>query len=177
MAVSQNGSRVLQAGSPGLRKYDIPGCDRHLVLVDGSRGFLLIHNATYIDRFVERLDRTGTVWDEWGHAVRMVRGQSSGYSNHASGTACDLNATRHPLGVPTRATWTDHQINQIHRRLNMYDGCIRWGGDYQNRPDAMHWEINKSLGECEKVARRLMRTKIGKEVLEANPGLRKVILS
>jgi len=175
MATSQNGFRVLDQGANPLRKFYIPGAERHLVLRDGSAGFLLIHNAVYIDRSVERLDLG--VWDEWGHAVRPVRGQSSGFSNHASGTACDLNATRHPRTVATRKTWTDFQINRIHRRLKMYDGCLRWGGDYKNVPDAMHWEIDKPLAQCEKTARRLMRTKIGQEVLAANKGLRAVILS
>jgi hypothetical protein len=177
MATSQNGFRVLQSGSPALRKFEVPGCNRHLNLVDGSRGFLLIHYATYWDRFVERLDRTGSVWDEWGHAVRPVRGQTSGYSNHASGTAEDLNSTLHPRGVSIHKTFTDAQIKRLRRRLLMYDGCLRWGGDYQNVPDGMHVEINKGLPMCEKTAKRLMRTKIGKEVLTANPGLKKVILS
>jgi hypothetical protein len=175
MATSQNNFRVLSPGARGLRKFQMPGVDRTLNLRDGSVGFLLVHNACYIDRFVERLD-VGT-WDDWGHAVRPVRGQSTGFSNHASGTACDLNATRHPRGVPTRKTWTDRQITQIHSRLKMYDGCLRWGGDYVRVPDAMHWEAARDIAACEKVARRLMRTKIGKEVLAVNPGLRAVILS
>jgi hypothetical protein len=175
MATSQNGFRVLDPGHATIRKFQLPGVNRTLNLRNGSAGFLLVHNAVYIDRYVERLDLG--VWDEWGHAVRPVRGQSSGYSNHASGTACDLNATRHPRGVATRKTWTDKQIAQIHNRLKMYDGCLRWGGDYVRVPDAMHWELNKPLPAAERTARRLMRTKIGKEVLAANPGLRAVILS
>jgi hypothetical protein len=175
MATSQNGFRVLDPGARPLRKFEVPGVNRTLNLRDGSAGFLLVHNAVYIDRFVERLDLG--VWDDWGHAVRPVRGQSSGYSNHASGTACDLNATQHPRGVATKRTWTPHQVTLIHRRLKMYDGTLRWGGDYVRVPDAMHWEVVGSLAACERVAKRLMRTNIGKEVLAANPGLRAVILS
>lgn len=176
MATCQNGWPVLQSGSKQLRTFEIPTAGgRHLVLQHGSAGFLLVHMAVYWDRNIERLDLG--IWDEWGHAVRAVRGQSSGYSNHAGGTAEDLNATRHPRGVATRHTFTNRQIDQIHRRLKMYDGCLRWGGDYHNVPDGMHLEIDKGLAQVEKTARRLMRTKIGIEVLEANPGLRKVILS
>jgi len=177
MSTSVNGWPVLQSGSKMLHKWDVPDCDRHLILRRGSAGFLLIHNATFIDRFVERLDRHGSVWDEWGHAVRPIRGQTSGYSNHASGTATDLNATRHPRGVRTRSTWTDHQLSQIHRRLKMYEGCLTFGGDWTKIPDAMHWEISDDLGHCERVARRLLRTKIGKAVLDDNPGQRRVIMS
>ena len=177
MATSANGWPVLQQGSKGLHKWRVPACNRHLFLRRGSAGFLLIHNATYIDRFVERLDRAGSVWDEWGHAVRPIRGKTSGYSNHASGTATDLNATRHPRGVRTRNTWTDHQIALIHKREKMYEGCIVWGGDWTKIPDAMHWEIGDDLAHCERVAKRLLNTTLGKAVLAANPSQRKVILS
>jgi hypothetical protein len=62
-------------------------------------------------------------------------------SNHASGTAMDLNATKHPLGV--RHTFTLDQEREIRARLaGRYDGCIRWGGDYENRADEMHFEID-----------------------------------
>lgn len=178
MATSQNGWPVLTGGSHMLHDWKMPDIDRHLTLRQGSAGFLLIHNAVYFDRYVERLDRIGSVWDEWGHAVRPVRGQTSGYSNHAAGCACDLNSTLHPRGVSIHHTFTPHQIDLIHNRLKMYHGAVRWGGDYQNSPpDGMHFEIVLPLPEVEKTAKRLINTKIGKEILAVNPGQRKVILS
>jgi hypothetical protein len=96
---------------------------------------------------VEPLDLPGE-HDEWGWAFRPVRGKSSGYSNHASATAIDLNATRHPRGVPVSDTLTSAQVSRIRAILaSMYDkdygaSIVRWGGDYKTSPpDAMHFEI------------------------------------
>jgi hypothetical protein len=155
----------------------MPGHDnRHFVLRDGPAGFLLIHNATWYHDVIERLD-LGT-WDDWGWAFRDVTGMSSGViSNHASGTAVDLNATRHPRGVPLAHTFTASQISKIRRRLALYHGCIRWGGDYQHSPlDPMHFEINAGEGAVRARAVSLLNTPRGREVVAANPGARKAVL-
>ena len=93
---SQNGFPVLATNHttgplPRLRKWVIPGANRHVYLRDGSVGFLLVHFALWFHETISRLDQG--VWDEWGWAVRNVRGSSTVISNHASGTAVDLNAT------------------------------------------------------------------------------------
>lgn len=183
MATSQNGYPVLfdnrtTGRTPRLRKFEIPGTGgQHLYLRDGSAGFVLAHYSTWWDHSVERLD-IDKVWDEWGWAVRPVRGQQSGYSNHASGTAVDLNATRHPRGVNPSRGLTKTQIAKIRRRVKyFYRGTIRWGGDYHGTKDGMHGELNRSFAVVQKQARWLVKTPIGKEVLKANPGLLKVIQS
>lgn len=180
MATTVNGWTVLTSnrttGSlPRLRKWIIPGTGRHLFLRDGSAGFLLVHLALWFHERVERLDLG--VWDEWGWAVRPIRGQTTGFSNHAGGVAADLNATRHPIGVPTARTFTDKQRAAIRRRLRLYRGLVVWGGGW-SRPDAMHFELGRvSLGRVERVARVLMRSPRGRRILAANPGARQVIQS
>lgn len=161
---------------PRLRKWVIPGADRHLYLRDGSAGFLIIHFALWWHEKLERLDLG--VWDEWGWAVRPVRGQTGGYSNHAGGVAADLNATRHPMGVPAGNTFTDSQIKKAKRRLRLYRGLLIWGA-FWNRPDAMHVECANysQFKKIEKRARRLARTPRGRRILAANPGAREVIFS
>lgn len=161
---------------PRLRRFAIPGTGRALTLRDGAVGFLIALFALWWDERIERLDTAGDVWDEWGHAVRPVRGQSSGYSNHAGGAAADLNATRHPMGVAVSRTFTPAQIRRIRRRLLLFRGCLVWGGVW-SRPDGMHVEAARTLAACERVARVLMHTPRGRRVLAANPGLRKAILS
>jgi hypothetical protein len=163
---------------PRLRKWWIPDTDRHIFLRDGSAGFVLVHLILWFHERIEDID--DGIWDEWGYAYRMVRGSTSSWSEHAAGTAADLNATRHPLGVPTTKTFSAWQILRIRWRLRrVYRGVIMWGGDYKNRPDAMHFEIapGKTLADCERLARRLMRTKRGQRILEDNTGARAVILS
>ena len=174
MARSQNGWPVLQSGSGQLHKWIVPGTDRYFMLREGSAGFLLCHLILWYHEKVHALNEKGSPWDEWAYAYRPVRGQSSGYSNHASGTAVDLNATKYPLGRVVMADW---RKTKIFARLRLYRGCIRWGGAYMGRKDEMHFEINQSLGACEKVARKLLDTERGKRILKANPGQRAVILS
>ena len=178
MANSSNGWLVLDADVTGpyprLRNWVLPGVERKLKARDGSAGFLLVHLALWFDEDVEQLD-VGT-YDDWGWASRPVRG-STVISNHASGTALDLNATKHPMGVATSKTFSRQEIFAIHNRLKLYSGCIRWGGDYVNRPDSMHFEINRPMITVEKKARALITTPRGKRILAANEGAKKVIMS
>lgn len=185
MSTSQNGWPVLEqrtTGSlPRLRKWIVPGTGRHLVIRDGSAGFLLVLLTLWFHERVQRIDEG--IWDEWGYAFRPVRGQSGGYSNHASGTAIDLNATRHPLGVAGTFTFRvgPRKVAAYARvRLHLarvFRGTIRWGGDYSNRVDAMHFELNQPLAACEARARLLTKTKRGRRILAANPGAKDVIFS
>jgi hypothetical protein len=184
MATSQNGYEVLYDNRttgplPRMRKLVIPlasGEERHFYVRDGS---VALHLGTFALWWHERLEpiNVGT-WDEWGWAVRPIRGQTSGYSNHASGTAIDINATEHPRGVATSRTFTPDEVARIHLRLRWHEGVLRWGGDYQSTPDGMHVEINLPLSEVERVAQeKLVDSRRGKRILAANPGLLAVVMS
>jgi uncharacterized protein YukE len=149
--VSQNGWPV----NPPRGMRTIPGTDVQVNVADGPAGDVLMYVAEQVHTRVEdvTMDEVGTgEEDDWGHAEREVRGGGA-ISNHASATAIDLNATRHPLGV--RDTFTTAQVEEIDRIMNEVDGVVRWGGDYQNRADEMHFEINASLSEVTAVADRL----------------------
>ena len=78
--------------------------------------------------------------DDWGYAFRMVRGSTDNLSNHSSGTAIDLNATRHPLGKA--GTFPIEKVPMIRALAKKYG--LKWGGDYKNRKDEMHFEIELS---------------------------------
>lgn len=75
--------------------------------------------------------------DDWGYAFRNVRGSTTNLSNHASGTAVDLNAVDHPLGKS--GTFPNEKVPMIRALAKKY-GMI-WGGDFRSRPDEMHFEI------------------------------------
>jgi hypothetical protein len=176
MATSQNGYPALSSASPTLHRWKVPRTQRQFTLRNGSAGFLLCHFILWFHDNVEKLNKEGEVWDEWGYAYRPVRGSETNLSNHSSGTAVDLNATKHVLGKvntfgPVRRAWIRTYLYFFYRRT------IRWGGDYAGRKDEMHFEINKPLTTCEKWARRLMNTPRGREILLSNPGQDKVILS
>jgi hypothetical protein len=73
----------------------------------------------------------------WGWAYRDVRGGTN-LSNHASGTAVDINAPAHPLGTKT---FSQSQRATIREIVSTCMGAVRWGGEYSGRVDEMHFEI------------------------------------
>lgn len=75
--------------------------------------------------------------DSWGYSYRKVRGGSSSWSNHASGTAVDLNATDHPFKAS--GTMTARQRAQCHRIMVESGHVLKWLEDF----DEMHWEIRR----------------------------------
>jgi hypothetical protein len=75
----------------------------------------------------------------WGgsYCPRLVRGSTRTLSNHAVGTALDLNPQWNPLGGPASAgTGTVLPLVPVFREFGFL-----WGGDYQRRKDPMHFEI------------------------------------
>jgi hypothetical protein len=149
---SQNGWSVVEKG--GTESYQVPGSKVKLRVRKGDVATVLLDVASWFDRNVEDIDAGA---DDWGWAVRPIEGSST-YSNHASGTAIDLNATRHPMGVATAKNLTKAQIADVHARLkDRWKNVVRWGGDYTGRPDAMHFEINKDAAAVKGVADAIRR--------------------
>lgn len=99
---------------------------------------ILVNFALQFHNTVEPIDK-GQL-DDWGYAYRPIRGTTVHLSNHASGTAIDLNATKHPLGAS--GTFTKAQEAKIRELCKTFG--LRWGGDYEVRKDEMHFEINIS---------------------------------
>ena len=96
---------------------------------------LLINFAKEFNELIEPLE--GGALDDWGYCYRMVRGTTDKLSNHSSGTAIDLNATKHPLGKV--GTFDAAKVPMIRALAKKYG--LTWGGDYKNRKDEMHFEI------------------------------------
>ena len=146
MPVSQNG---YTAGNESLlTTITIPG--GRLRVRKGPVADIFTYLAQRFNDEVEPI--AGPVLDDWGYALRLIRGGVS-TSNHGSGTAIDLNATKHPLGV--KGTFTRKLVKAIHAILADLDGAVRWGGDYSGRVDEMHFEINADAAKVTEVAARL----------------------
>lgn len=171
MATSQNGYRANVIGDTAVQT--IPGTTRKLRVRKGDEGYLLLHFAAWFDKHIEDIE-AGQL-DDWGYAERPIRGSSTTLSNHASGTAIDLNAPKHPLGV--RNTFTKAQAAAIRQQLKVYEGALRWGGDYKNRADEMHVEIEPGAARVKRVAAKLRKTPTtpgtvpSKPVTDAEPSL------
>ena len=78
--------------------------------------------------------------DDWGYNFRMVRNSTDQLSNHSSGTAVDLNASRHILGKS--GTFPSEKVPMIRALAKKYG--MMWGGDFRRRKDEMHFEISVS---------------------------------
>jgi hypothetical protein len=79
--------------------------------------------------------------DDWGYCFRMIRGCNDTLSNHSSGTAIDLNETKHPLGKA--GTFPAQKVPMIKALAKKY-GLIWGGSDNWKRKDEMHFEIGLS---------------------------------
>lgn len=104
------------------------------------------------DKRVEELDAY-TPGDEWGYNYRVNR-NAANLSCHASGTAVDLNATKHPNGK--RGTFRPIQVAAIRTILDELDGVVRWGGDFTGTVDEMHFEVKGTPTAVARVAGRLL---------------------
>jgi hypothetical protein len=154
VARSQNGWTVLESAPAAVT---VPGTDVRLTIRPGDVAVVLLEVARRFHDEVEPIDRG--IRDDWGWAYRPIRGKNSGFSNHASATAIDLNATQHPRGV--RNTFTPAQERAVRRILAATRDertgreVVRWGEDYQSTVDGMHFEINADAAAVARVANRI----------------------
>lgn len=138
MASSQNG----WPASPdpktiGIKSYLVPNTQLKLRVAEKVAP-ILINFAAEFNELVEKLE--GKQLDDWGYAYRQVRGSTDMLSNHASGSAVDLNSQKHPLGQ--EGTFTPKQVETILELMDKYH--IGWGGLWKRRVDEMHFEIIES---------------------------------
>lgn len=145
MTVSQNGYTANDRSV--IASYSLPG--GRVSLRAGDVSVVLLWVANQFHQRVEPLTWPGN----WGYAERLIRGSSTTLSNHASGTALDLNAPRHPLGV--RGTFSAGQVREIQQIVAFCEGAIRWGGSYSGRVDEMHFEGNAGAAEMRRIADKI----------------------
>ncbi len=136
------------AADINIKSYPVKGTDRKLRCAD-SVGPLLAAFAAEFHELIEPIDE-GT-YDDWGYAFRMVKGSTDKISNHASGTAIDLNATRHPMGKV--GTFPAEKVPMIRALAKKYG--LKWGGDYRNRKDEMHFEIEITATKAKQLITQL----------------------
>lgn len=117
-----------------------------------------------LDRYRETVEPivAGTCW---GYNRKKIEG-SDDWSNHASGTAWDINAPQHPMGPPTRTNMSQREIDACHKIEAASEGTLRWGGDF-GRPDPMHWEIIGTPAQCARFAKRIREAEVDAKDIEA----------
>jgi len=129
---SQNGWAYPQP----TRTYTIPGSSVALTLTaDADAAFCLVWCAAQWNSAIEPLIASQC----GGLEIRTIAGSST-MSNHSSGTAADLNYTKHPQHA---YTFNDAMKATIHQIIAATGGAVRWGGDWTpDSVDEMHIEIN-----------------------------------
>lgn len=135
----------------GIKSYPVPGTTIKLRCAEKVAP-LLVGFAAEFHTLIEPIDTGGL--DDWGYCFRMVRGTTDKLSNHSSGTAIDLNATKHPLGKV--GTFEAGKIPMIRALAKKYG--LTWAGDYKSRVDAMHFEVSLTADKA-----KALITKLGLE--------------
>jgi len=149
MTISQNG----YPASPdrdkiGVRTFQVPGRPDVEVPLRADIAPLILEFMRWWNVTVEPLMVPGC----WGYAFREISG-SNVLSNHASGTAGDVNAPRHPIGQV--GTVADDKRAAISAKAAALG--LRWGGDYNGRKDEMHVEVIVPLSRARELVEALRR--------------------
>jgi D-alanyl-D-alanine carboxypeptidase len=93
------------------------------------------------------------LWEDWeranlldrilsydgSFAPRFIRGSTTQLSNHAFGSAFDINADENRLGARPALVGTPGSTRELVPLANKHG--FYWGGHFGSRPDGMHFEI------------------------------------
>lgn len=146
MSVSQNGWPVIELGT-----------DERLAIIPKIAGRVRKGDVEYIfkrliEEFDTRVEDIDLGKDDWGFSNRNAYG-SSQKSDHASGTAIDINATKHPIGRAN--TFSTKQVTAINKIVKSLKGAVVWGGIWTKRPDEMHFTIAVSEKKLASIVKSL----------------------
>ncbi len=98
-------------------------------------------------------DQLRGVWNAWeaaglldrvksyegGYVARFIRGKIGALSNHAYGSAFDINASTNPLGARPPLLGEKGCVRELVPLANEWG--FYWGGHFKSRPDGMHFEV------------------------------------
>lgn len=70
---------------------------------------------------------------------RFVRGSTESLSNHAFGSAFDINEPNNRLGAIPALVGESGSVRELVKIAN--DHGFYWGGHFERRPDGMHFEV------------------------------------
>jgi hypothetical protein len=151
--ISQNGWPASQDQLEiGIKSFAVTGTKIKLRCAEKVAPLLVTFAAEFHEH-IEPIDE-GQL-DDWGYCFRNTRGSIDKLSNHASGTAIDLNATKHPLGHA--GTFTPMQTVLIEALCKKYG--LTWGEKWK-RPDGMHFEISLNPAKCAELIEKLKLEKV-----------------
>jgi len=136
---SLNGWPVIKPGKPGLVTRVVPGTKVRLTLAKDASPLLLhvawrVHNEV---RSISANNKRGQ--DDAGYTYRKARFANK-FSNHASGTAIDLNWRIWPM-IGKKRSMSAIEVLACEDIAKDLKEAIVWGGNWKSMKDEMHWEI------------------------------------
>lgn len=138
---SQNGwPSSTDRNAIAVKNFVIDGANQHFAMAAGAAPVLGAFAAEF-NKLVVPINPPAAVFDDWGYGCGDSRGIAAMESNHASGTALDINATKHIQGGVVSG-YTPPQEKVITSLCTKYG--IRWGFTYHQNKDPMHFEIVES---------------------------------
>jgi len=136
--LSQNGWPIGLRADLDVHNYLIDGANQHFAMCSAAAPVL----AAFLKEFnvlIQLINAAGTPFDDWGFNQMEIIPGTQDYSNHASGTAVDVNATKHVWKALTSG-YTPMQEAAIDGLCRKYG--LRWGWRYAHGwKDPMHFEV------------------------------------
>jgi len=132
-----------QNGWPAHPDPDVVNLEQMTIPLQGGKSVTLLLRKETANSLVEMVKwwdanvEPVNPGDTGSYNYRPIRGYSQ-LSNHASGTAIDINGSRHKLGA--RGTVSPALAVAITAKAKSLG--LRWGGTYEGRVDEMHFEVN-----------------------------------
>ncbi len=126
----------------------------HIPQLSGVKGFpksckIPFHKAGSEKLIIlfKRIEEAGLLnrvltWDG-SFVPRFVRGSKTYLSNHAWGSAFDINAKWNPLGSKPAPKGSEGSVIELVSIAN--DSGFYWGAHFSGRPDGMHFELAAPL--------------------------------
>lgn len=150
MQFSQNGwVASANRGAIKIKNYIIPGTTRNMTCAEAVAPIFMAFLAEF-HKSIEPIDEG--IFDDYGYATPKLIPGSDVYSNHSSGTACDINSSRHPWHRRTYKPFKKRKIRKLAAKFG-----LRWGGDYKNSVDEMHFEVVETPAQ---VKARIIKMKL-----------------
>lgn len=139
MPVSINGWPVIKSyGSKQLKSGVVPGTKVKLLLRKEVLPLFLALAKEYHETIAPLDNKTQ---DDWSYNYRKSRANSN-WSNHASGTAVDLNSSKEgSQSQSNRKYWAEPDKAKAVKKLKRVYSIMNWGGDWTSFYDPMHWEL------------------------------------
>ncbi len=130
-----------------LKRIYIPQLNKIGQLWGHDKGYILFHEKGEA--------QMKALWDAWekegllqfvtdwccSYSPRFIRGSKSRLSNHAFGTAFDINIRANALGKMPPKVGEKGSVRLLVPLANKFG--FFWGGHYRRRKDGMHFELAK----------------------------------